>query len=112
MKHRPFKLIRLPGLNGRRNWYRGNVPGVEISAQMHFDFVWLSQIRVTDKRKRSKGLGTWVMRELIAWADAHQKGVRLLAEADDKRDQKRLEAWYRSLGFLFVHETHEFIYAG
>lgn len=103
-----FELKRLPGRNGRRNWFRCNQRGVSISARVHFDFVWLSSIRV--HTTRGQGLGTKVMGDLIAWAIMRNKGVRLLAEADHKCNQRRLERWYRRLGFRKHRETREFVY--
>jgi len=103
---KPFELIPCPGADGRRGWCCCNVPGVAMSARVHYEFVCLSELNVD---RKGKGKGSLALMQLVVWAFQRGLEVRLHAEAPLSHNQARLERWYQRMGFKRLGKTREFV---
>lgn len=93
------------GAGGRFALVRGSqrpasIPAEVITSETYAGHIRLSMIRV-DPEARGQGVARAAMQRLLDQADRAGKTVVLTPEPQDRRTSKaKLEAWYRSLGFV------------
>lgn len=73
--------------------------GVSLDASLHQGVLTVSRLVVPEGR-RERGTGTRVMQEIIDYADEHGYTVALSPSSDFGGSKKRLEQFYRRLGFI------------
>ena len=105
---KPFDLVPMAGLE-KRGWHNCNTPNIDMAVQVGKKQIWLNAIRV-DPEQRGRGLGTIAMLSLLLWARKRSLEVYLTPEADNPDDQKRLEAWYKHLGFAREKDSNIMIH--
>lgn len=71
--------------------------GRKIDKDMHL--LTLSLLRIPYE-ERGRGIGTKIMKHILAYADASGSFVSLSPDASFGTGERRLRAWYKSMGFV------------
>ena len=76
--------------------------GVELDVYEYSDYLEIHRI-IVPKEKRSEGIGTKVMKDIIAYAKKNKKDVFLTPSSDFGGSKGRLVQFYKSFGFKDNH---------